>query len=108
MFDRQLGAEDEIAEAEALARYNRNVQATEDIILTEEEAKQYESLKEEAEAQARETLAARLLKPIERMFKKDKKAEYAKKLRVYENEAREEFKKLPAYRLLALLGEARR
>ena len=108
VFDRMLGADDEIAEAEALARYNRDVQATEGVELTEEEAKQYESLKEEAEAQARETLTARLMKPLERLFGKDKKAEYEKKRREYENEAREAFSRLPAYRILALLGESKK
>ena len=53
------------------------------------------SLKEEAEAEARETMLGRLMKPIERLFKKDKQIEYARKMATKLKEIRAILEKEP-------------
>ena len=104
VFDRMIATEDEIAEVEALANYNKDVSKMENVDMTAEEAELYSSLKEEAEAEARETLLGRLMKPIERMFKKDKQLEYTKALAKKVKEIRAILEKEPVNRIRTLLA----
>lgn len=104
VFDRMIATEDEIAEVEALANYNKDVSKMENVDMTAEEAELYSSLKEEAEAEARETLLGRLMKPIERMFKKDKQLEYTKAMAKKVKEIRAILEKEPVNRIRTLLA----
>ena len=104
VFDRMLATEDEITEVETLANYKKDVTQMEGVEVTAEEAELYGSLKEEAEAEARETMLGRLMKPIERMFKKDKQIEYARKMATKLKEIRAILEKEPVNKIRTLLA----